>query len=124
MNQYLTPTEIAQLVQHMLDAVDQQAIPPAQRATLQDALATFAERWQAAAARFGQQAAGELAYRDALLFFQEAVAPLARPWLAEESMGYAALTALETMLVPSPQALQSAGVGPGATTTTNRAWAI
>jgi hypothetical protein len=104
MNQYLTPTEIDQLVQRILDAVDQQAIPPAQRATLQDALATFAERWQVAAARFGQQAAGELAYRDALLFFQEAVAPLARPWLAEESMGHAALTALETMLVNSPPA--------------------
>lgn len=101
MKQVVTPSEMAHLVQRILADVEQHASPPAERAAVQEALAAFSERWQQCFARFGQQPAGELAYRDALLAFQEAVAPLLRPWLAADGAGAAALTSIETML-PTP----------------------
>lgn len=102
MHQFVTPAEINHMLQQLLSDVQQQSIPSAELAALEHALAAFCERWQATFARFGQQPAGELAYRDALLFFQEDAAPLARPWLPAGSSGQAALTAIETMLMPTP----------------------
>jgi hypothetical protein len=102
MHQVVTPAEINRLLDQILAEVRQQAIAPAELAALERALAAFAERWQATFARFGQQPAGELAYRDALLVFQEDAAPLLRPWLTSESHGHAALTAIEAMQMPTP----------------------
>jgi hypothetical protein len=102
MQQFVTPADIDHLVGEMLAEVRQQAISPTEMTALEKTLAVFCERWQATFARFGQQPAGELAYRDVLLFFQTDAAPLVRPWLAAESTGHAALAAIETMLMPTP----------------------
>jgi hypothetical protein len=102
MTHYLTPEEINHLVQRMLDAVDRQAIPAEAAIELEHVLGNFTGCWQVNFARFGRQLAGELAYRDALLYFQEVAAPMVRPWLPADGPGQSALTTLETMLSSSP----------------------
>lgn len=60
-------------------------------------LATFRQRWQTAYDQFGQNLAGELAYRDALLYFQEEVVPLLRRLPVSES-GQQAITTISSIL--------------------------
>lgn len=102
MEQYRTPAEINHLIQQMLVSVEQSTISPAEMAALQDVLTTFCERWQASFARFGLHPAGELAYRDALLYFHEVAAPLLRPWLGVDGAGQSALATVETMFNANP----------------------
>lgn len=97
MNQFLTPSEMYHLVEQILAAVEQHAIPADALMALRQALGAFTERWESSFTRFGQQPAGELAYRDALLYFQEVAIPLVRPWVGGDGAGHLALAAIETM---------------------------
>ncbi len=65
-----------------------------------DPLETFRRRWQTAHERFGRDPVGELAYRDAWLYFQEKVHPLVRRKLTAESEGRQAARKIAAIFEP------------------------
>jgi hypothetical protein len=101
----LEPAECSELATAMLSEVERNHMPEAERLALAERLRGFGQNWERCFQDYGHAAAGELAYRDLLLDFEEGIAPLARPWLWE-GRGEYAIDVLLSMLKMAPEGPQ------------------
>ena len=101
MQKILSPSEINKLIQQLINSSCLQTLSSEQRASLMQLFETFMTRWAASYERFGQNPAGELAYRDNILYFTQQCLPKFRKYLTEQySQDSQAVTAIECMLMP------------------------
>lgn len=100
MEKILSPFEINQLVQQIRMADGLQAFSAADSAVLEQVLGNFTSRWQQTYQRFGGNPAGELAYRDVILYFTEAVLPKIKKQLTKGGADRDTVAKIELMLSP------------------------
>jgi len=96
----LEPDELHALLERIRREPDPRPMTPASRAELDAALERIEQRWGLAFARFGYDAAGELAYQDAVLELREHVLPRLRPG----TPGMRAAAVIDSVLAVSPPA--------------------
>ncbi len=99
MQKVLSPLEINKLIQQLINSSCLQTLSSEQWASLMQLFETFMSRWAASYARFGQDPAGELSYRDDILYFTQQCLPKFRK-LSEHDQDKQAITSIETMLNP------------------------
>jgi hypothetical protein len=100
MGKILSPTEINTLIQQILSAHNLQTISTSDKIAVENSLMQFTDRWQKIYQRFGENLAGELAYRDAILFFSEEIVPKIRKHLSADGLDKQAVAVIEFMLLP------------------------
>jgi len=100
MEKILSPLEINRLMEQIRAQGCQQSISLSDSADLQQSLEIFTSRWAETYTRFEQNPAGELAYRDIILYFTENVLPKLRKHLSENRADRHAVTCIENMLYP------------------------
>lgn len=100
MEKIYSPAEIRELIGQILAGKNVQKISPSELAALESLFAHFTTRWEEQYLRFAQDPAGELGYRDVILFFQENILPKLRKYLSEDGADRRAIETIEFMLFP------------------------
>jgi hypothetical protein len=100
MQKILSPSELNNLIQQISSSSGLQTLSSQQRASLMQLFEQFMTRWAVSYARFGQNPAGELSYRDNILYFTQQCLPKFRKYLTEHGQDSQAVTAIECMLLP------------------------
>ncbi|MBF0238356.1 MAG: sulfotransferase [SAR324 cluster bacterium] len=98
----LTPQEISELTDDILSGAEKSKMPQAELLTLVQSIEYFRNRWKKAFSRFGHQPAGELAYQDLILDFNEQIVPNVNKILFPDSKGRYAMEVIRSMLTMSP----------------------
>ena len=100
MKNILSPIELNDLLKKIVTAESWLSLPLEERISLDKLLEKFSADWAIAYAQFGQNSAGELAYRDDLLFFSEQISAKLRKLFLFDSEGLRILATIELMLMP------------------------
>ena len=100
MEKIYSPLEIRELIGQIFAGEGLQKISPSELAALEQLFVDFTARWEEQYIRFAQDSAGELGYRDVILFFKENILPKAHKYLSGDGPDRRAVETIEFMLFP------------------------
>ena len=101
----LTPKEIGDLTAEILFEAKDLGMPQAQVTKLGEKIEQFRRKWQQVFVKFNHDRAGELAYQDLILEFQQQIVSDVHKWLPLRSRGSLALMVINSMLSTSQRAI-------------------
>ncbi|MCI5166393.1 MAG: sulfotransferase, partial [Candidatus Electrothrix sp. GM3_4] len=100
MEKICSPLEIRELTGQILAGEDLQKISLSELVALEQLFADFIASWEETYIRFAQDSAGELGYRNVILFFKENILPKIHKHLSEDGLDRKAVVTIEFMLFP------------------------
>ena len=101
----LTPKEIGDLTAEIIFDAEDFGMPQNQVKRLVEKISQFREKWQQVFWKFHHDRAGELAYQDLILEFQQQIVSDVHKWLPSGSRGSLALMVINSMLSTSQRAI-------------------
>lgn len=101
----LTPKEIGDLTAEILFDAEDLGMPPTQVSKLVEKIEQFRHKWKQVFVKFHHDRAGELAYQDLILEFQQQIVSDVHKWLPAGSRGSLALMVINSMLSTSQRAI-------------------
>lgn len=100
MEKIFSPSNISYLLQQIMTEAELHPLSSSERTILTELFEEFTVRWQKSYTYFGQDSAGELAYRDLILFFQEEIVSKLYKYLSKDGPGMQAVIDIGSMLFP------------------------
>jgi hypothetical protein len=97
----LTPQEICDLTAEILVDAENAQISQSEFLKLFHNVEEFRSKWEKTFSRFGHHRAGELAYQDLIVLFQEQIARTVKKWSLESGQGKNAIKVISSMLSTS-----------------------
>ncbi|MGK7899697.1 MAG: sulfotransferase [Xenococcus sp. (in: cyanobacteria)] len=101
----LTPKEIGDLTAEILFDAEDLGMPPTKVTKLVEKIEQFRQKWKQVFVKFHHDRAGELAYQDLILEFQQQIVTDVHKWLPAGSRGSLALMVINSMLSTSQRAI-------------------
>lgn len=100
MEKVCSPLELRGLIEKIFSGESLQKISLSDQAVLEQLCADFTARWEEQYKRFAQGSAGELGYRDLILFFKENILPKINRYLTRDGGDRRAVERIKFMLFP------------------------